>query len=209
MKLVLAVANERGLPLYRFDVAQAYVRTSLNEEVYKKFPGGCGEKSKKTAKLERAIYSLKQSGCKWGHLSADTLIADGFQQYQADPCIPRKIVDVVVVMIIGVYVDGLLVGGSQEDCDSKLLSLNKKFPTNDLEECTWYDGCGIERNAELGTIKPSQDAYVKILMTRFNVHTTSDTPASPGADLGPKRDDESGGDWRAREATAAYCGYRT
>ena len=64
IKLVLAVANERGLPLYHFNVAQAYIRASLDEEVYMKLPGGCGEKSKKTAKLERAIYGLKQSGSK-------------------------------------------------------------------------------------------------------------------------------------------------
>ena len=37
-------------------------------------------------------------------------------------------------------------------------------------------------------------------MTRFDVHTTSDTPASPGADLGPNRDDESGGNWPLRKA---------
>ena len=67
-----------------------------------KLLGGCGEKSKKTAKLERAIYGLKQSGCKWGHLCVDTLIADGFEQCKADPCIFSKIVDGVVVMIIGV-----------------------------------------------------------------------------------------------------------
>ena len=42
---------------------------------------------------------------------------DGFELCKADPCIFRKIVDGVVVMIIGVYVDDLLVGGSQEDCD--------------------------------------------------------------------------------------------
>ena len=55
-------------------------------------------------------------------------------------------------MIVGDYVDDLLVGGSEEDCESLLASLNKKFPTNDLGECTWYDGCGIERDVELGTI---------------------------------------------------------
>ena len=38
-------------------------------------------------------------------------------------------------------------------------------------------------------IKLSQEAYVESLMTRFGIHTTSDTPASPDADLGPKRDD--------------------
>ena len=51
IKLVLAIAIKRGLPLYNFDVAQAYIRASLDEEVYMKLPGGCGEKSKKIAKL--------------------------------------------------------------------------------------------------------------------------------------------------------------
>ena len=114
-----------------------------------------GEKVKKSAKLEKAIYGLKKSGRKWGHLCADTLIADGFEQCKADPCIFRKIVNGFVVMIIVVYVDDLQVGGSQEDCESLLSPLNKTFPTNGSGECTWYDGCGIERNTELGTIELS------------------------------------------------------
>ena len=134
-------------------------------------------------------------------MCADTLIADDFEQYKADPCIYRKIVDGVVVMVIGVDVDDLLVRGSQEDCE--LLFLNNRFPANNFEECSWYDGCGIERNAELGTIKLSQEAYVESLMTRFNVHTPPDTLSSPGADLGPKQDDESGGDWPVREAVGS------
>ena len=62
-----------------------------------KLPGGCVEQSKRTAKLGRAIHGLKQSGRKSGHLCADILIADGFEQFKADPCIFQKIVDVVVV----------------------------------------------------------------------------------------------------------------
>ena len=55
IKLVLAVAKNRGLPLYHFDVARAYIWASLDEEVYIELTGGCGQKSKKTAKLEREI----------------------------------------------------------------------------------------------------------------------------------------------------------
>ena len=40
-------------------------------------------------------------------------------------------------------------------------------------------------------------------MTRFDVHTTSDTPASPGADLGPKRNDELGRDRPVREVVGS------
>ena len=65
--------------------------------------------------------------------------------------------------------DDLLIGGSEEDCVSLLASLNKMFPTNNLGGCTWYDGCGIERDVELGTINVSQKAYVESLMTRFDV----------------------------------------
>ena len=165
-----------------------------------KLPAACGEQSKRAAYLERAIYGLKQSGRQWGHLCADTLIADGFEQCKADPCIFRKVVDGVVVMIVGVYVDDLLVARSEEDCESLLVSLNKKFPTNDLGECTWYDGCGIERDVELGTIKLSQETYVESLMKRFDVQSISDIPASPGADQGPKQDNEPGGDWPVRES---------
>ena len=80
-------------------------------------------------------------------------------------------------MIVGVYVDDLQIGGSEEDCESLLVSLNKKFPANNLGECTWYDGCGIERDVELDTIKLSQEAYAKSLMKRFDVHNPS--PRSP------------------------------
>ena len=203
MKLVLAVAHKRGLSLYNFEVTQAYSPGLTRRRGLHETPGGFGKNSKKTAKLEREIYGLKQSGRKWGHLCVDTLIADGFEQCKADPFIFRKIVDRVVVLIIGVYVDDFLVGGSQEDFKPLLLSQNKKFPTNDLGECTWYDGCGIERNAELGTIKLSLEANVESLMTRFNAHTTSNTPASPGTDLGSRQNDESGGDWPVKQAVGS------
>ena len=62
---------------------------------------------------------------------------------------------------------------------------------------------GVVWNAELGTIKLSQAAFVDNLMTSFDVPNTPDTPASPGADLGQKRDDESGGDWLVREAAGS------
>ena len=166
-----------------------------------KLLGDCGEQSKTTAKSGRAIYGL--SGHKWGHLCPDTLIADEFEQCKADPCIFRKIADGVVVMMVGVHVDDLLIGGSEGDCESLLASLNKKSPTKDLGECTWYDGCGIERDVQLGTIKLSQEAYVESLIKRFDVQSISNILVSPGADLGPKQDDEPGGDWPVKEAVGS------
>ena len=41
------------------------------------------------------------------------------------------------------------------------------------------------------------------MRTCFDVHTTLDIPASPGADLGQKQDDGSEGDWVVREAAGS------
>ena len=60
-----------------------------------------------------------------------------------------------------------------------------------------------QKRFELGTIKLSQKAYVENLMKRVDVQSISDTPASHGADLGPKQDDEPGGDWPAKEAVGS------
>ncbi|CAB1105045.1 unnamed protein product [Ectocarpus sp. CCAP 1310/34] len=200
IKLMLAVANEKGMNLNHWDVKQAYTHATLDEEVFLKLPAGCGDKSHKIAKAERAIYGLKQSGRQWGYHAADTLVENGFEQCKADPCVFRKMVDEVVVMIIVIYVDDILVAGSDEDCEELLASLNKKFPTKNLGECQWFDGCAIERDVEAGTLRISQTAYIDSMVARFDVKSTSRIPATPGADLGPKREDEEGGEWPVREA---------
>ena len=106
-------------------------------------------------------------------------------------------------MIVGVYVDDMLIGGSEEDCESLLASPNKKFTTNNLGECTWYNGCGIERYVELGTINLSQEAYLESFMKRLNVQSISDIPAFLGVNLGPMQGDEPGGDWPVSEAVGS------
>ncbi|CAB1120751.1 unnamed protein product [Ectocarpus sp. CCAP 1310/34] len=149
---------------------------------------------------ERAIYGLKQSGRQWGYHAADTLVENGFEPCKADPCVFRKMVDGVVVMIVVIYVDDILVAGSDEDCEELLASLNKKFPTKNLGECEWFDGCAIERDFEAGTLRISHAAYIDSMVKRFDVQSASRIPASPGVDLGPKRDDMKGGEWPVKEA---------
>ena len=89
---------------------------------------------------------------------------------------------------------------SEQEREELLASLRKRFPVKDLGKCTWYDGIGIETDLGNGTTKLSQKAYIESVLKRFNVTTTAPTPAIPGADLGPKRDDESAVDRPVREA---------
>ena len=151
-------------------------------------------------KVERSLCGLKQSGREWGFEAANALIANGYEQCRADPCVFRKIVDEKVVGLLVIYVDDIMVVASQQERDELLASLRKRFPVKDLVECTWYDGIGIETDLDNGACKLSQRAYTESVLKRFNVTTTAPTPAVPGADLGPKQDDELAVDKPVREA---------
>ncbi|CAB1101401.1 unnamed protein product [Ectocarpus sp. CCAP 1310/34] len=170
--------NEKGMNLNHWDVKQAYTHATL-DEVFLRLSAWCGDQSHKIVNAERAIYCLKQSGRRWGSHAADTLVENGFEQCKADPWVFRKMVDEVVEL---------------------LASLHKKFPTKNLGEFEWFDGCAIERDVEAGTLRISQTAYIDSMVKRFDVQSTSRIPASPGVDLGPKRDDEKRGEWPVREA---------
>ena len=51
VKMIAAVANEKGLPVYHLDVSQAFVQTPLKEEIFMRLPTGCGELSGKIVRL--------------------------------------------------------------------------------------------------------------------------------------------------------------
>ena len=71
VKMIEAIANEEGLPVFHLDVSQAFVQAPLEEEIYMRLPPGRGELSGKVVKLLKCRYGLKlskpaESGiCSW------------------------------------------------------------------------------------------------------------------------------------------------
>ena len=178
IKTTLAVATEKGVEPFHWDIKQAYIHAKLKEEIYMRLPQGSGVMSGKVCKVERALYGLKQSGREWGFEAADALIANGYEQCRADPCVFRKMVDGEVVGLIVIYVDDIMVVASEQEREELLASLRKRFPVKDLGKCTWYDGIGIETDLGNGTTKLSQKAYIESVLKRFNVTTTAPPPLS-------------------------------
>ena len=62
IKVALVMAVQNDWPLYHFDAEQAFVQAKLDTDVYMKLPYGCGEKTGKVVKLDRALYGIKQAG---------------------------------------------------------------------------------------------------------------------------------------------------
>ena len=62
VKMIAAIANEKGLPVFHLDVSQAFVQAPLENEIYMRLPPGCDELSGKVVKLLKYQYGLKQAG---------------------------------------------------------------------------------------------------------------------------------------------------
>ena len=72
IKVVLAIAVQNNWPLYHFDIKQAFAQAKLDTDVYMKLPNGCGERTGKVVKLDRALYEIKQAGRQWSAVLCQT-----------------------------------------------------------------------------------------------------------------------------------------
>ena len=59
VRLLAAFANEYDLELCHFDVDQAFVRADLKEDVFMRFPEGCGALSGNIVKLNKSLHGFE------------------------------------------------------------------------------------------------------------------------------------------------------
>ena len=109
------------------------------------------------------------------------------------------VVDGKVELVMAVRLDVIVIAGSEEACRDFHAALNKKFPTKNLGELTWYARCVFKLNWKLGSLAITQKSFVESMLNRFGVNSSSDLPATPGIELGPRETGEPKGDWPYRE----------
>ena len=89
LRTLLVVAGKTGMKVRHFDVKTAFLNGNLDEDVYMKQPEGflVKEKEDLVCKLNKSIYGLKQSARVWNQKFDNTLVQNGFEKSEADPCL--------------------------------------------------------------------------------------------------------------------------
>ena len=77
-------------------------------------------------------------------------------------------------------------------CDEFFGQLKQRFPVKILGELKIYTGCAFERDLDNRILEMIQTAFAKNMVEQYNISATSNIPGSPGVDLGPRNDCESG-----------------
>src|SRR5258706_3647718 len=127
-------------------------------------------------KLNKCIYSLKQSPREWYHRLIDFLTPYGFVVSNFDPCVlifksdnDTRYNDTNNILFIAVYVDDLSLFGPKGPVMDNLKDLLKsEFKVTDLGDLYWLLGIRIEYRDH--DIALSQSAYIDTILKHFGLY---------------------------------------
>jgi len=149
MRFLMSLACQRGYSLSQADIQGAYLESYLTQAVYMEPPpslrGPNGEPPRDeqgrelVCKLKRGIYGLRQSGYLWGQCLKEFLTEDpnynmDFKELTGEENLYVKNFEIngrMEQVIVGVYVDDLLIAASSEAARLHFMEkLNARFPVN-------------------------------------------------------------------------------
>jgi len=114
IKTILSIVAVEDLHLEQLDVKTAFLHGGLEEEIYMKQPQGyeVRGKEKLVCRLKKSLYGLKQAPRQW-YLKFDSFMTEqGYSRCHSDHCVYFKRLDDVSYIILSLYVDDMLVAGS-------------------------------------------------------------------------------------------------
>ncbi|KAI3516558.1 hypothetical protein L1887_15477 [Cichorium endivia] len=166
IRVILALAGSNGWGVHHLDVKSAFLNGNLEEEVYVTQPEGFEKKGEldKVYKLSKALYGLKQAPRAWNSCLDKYLKSLEFKRCPQEYSVYTRMKE-GNTLIIGVYVDDLLVtGSSPNDVKEFKKEMNAKFEMSDLGLLTYYLGIEVSQHENCITLK--QEAYARNLLEK-------------------------------------------
>lgn len=144
---------------------------------------GYEEPGDKVYKLLKALYGLKQAPRQWNAALVKTLLADGWVQSKADPCVflLRK-GDAMAILVV--YVDDLIIAANKDEILLFIKGrLMARFEMKDIGELCYVLGMTIEIDAE--KLRLHQKSYLIRVLERFGMADCKpvSTPEDPNVKL--------------------------
>jgi len=141
-------------------VKSAFLNGELEEELYVQQPPGFAVPGSehKVLRLRKALYGLRQAPRAWNAKLDTTLASLGFTKCAAEHALYGKST-AHGRLIVGVYVDDLIITGSeQRDIDDFKREMKGRFCMSDLGLLTYYLGIEVEQERDAITLRQSSYA---------------------------------------------------
>jgi hypothetical protein len=169
--ILMSVAAQEGLHLESIDVKTAFLYSYLKEDIYLRRPFGLTSRDMpEYVKLKKCLYGLKQAAYEWRSHVNGTLLDMGFTRCKADECVYTLQRTAEEYLLVGVYVDDILVAGSTtETLDWFNEEVKKRYTITVNRPLDSYLGMNISRDWEKKTITVNQPGYIDKIVERFGI----------------------------------------
>jgi Reverse transcriptase (RNA-dependent DNA polymerase) len=140
--LLLSIAAHKGWEVHHMDVKSAFLNGELEEDVYVIQPPDfeIQEEEHKVLKLHKDLYGLRQAPRAWNSKLEKSLKTLGFEKCSLEHAVYTKS-QKKRNLIVGVYVDDLIITGeSTQDIDKFKSQMKKLFSMSDLGLLSYYLG---------------------------------------------------------------------
>lgn len=196
VRILTALAVEKGWSIHHVDIKAAYLNAELKEQAYIEIPEGLQEFLERNGqmdcvpscdelrngnwviRLKKCMYGLHQSGRTWNEKIDAELLAMGLTRCKADPCVYYS---TMLGIIITTYVDDLLFFGEEKRIIQMKRKIEGVFEIRDLGKATLVQSVRISQKTN--QIDMDQEMYARSILREFGMENCRDanTPLPPGA----------------------------
>ena len=192
IRMLLATAVKRSCFISSFDIKCAFVSALIDTEIFISLPEGYQAPPGMVARLVYCLYGTKQASRLFAKALCDFLLQYGFERIDDDDTLFRLDKD-GEYLILSTYVDdGIACHSNQAIFDDFLEALGRRFEISAKGDLNLFCGVAIDYDREAGTLKMSQEVYVKDTLRRFGMELChhASTPLPPETHMVSAEEDE-------------------
>lgn len=186
LRVLLALAAHFRCNIHQMDVTTAFLYGEVDVPLYMRPPPGVLGPTNHLCFLKRSIYGLKQAPFRWNLVIHGFLTTLGFARTPVEHGIYIKHVSPQIFVIVGLYVDDLLIVGQRMcDIDQLKAQLAARFQMKDLGPACRFLGIELQCDPKKGLVNLSLEKYIENLLNAFNMGDCNPlaTPVPTGHNL--------------------------
>ena len=163
IRLFIQMALSKNYKIIQMDVSTAFLNGTVDSTIYMSQPIGFQNGDNKICLLNKSLYGLKQAARIWYITLSEKLKEYGLKKSQNEPCLFYN--NNIFVLV---YVDDILITGTNTKVKHLQQYLNSQFKMKDLGNLNYYLNIHFDYINE-GQILIHQEQYIKKLLNDYGM----------------------------------------
>ena len=172
LRLILILSTIYNNNIEQLDIKTAFLNATVKENIYIQPPEGVTTTTKQVLKLNKALYGIKQAPREWNENINKYLLSIKFKRCIKESCIYIKLSNNNNRIIIGLFVDDILVSYNKQDIQEwkqYKQHMKQQYELSEMGEAQHILGMRITRRNDNKQLFIDQQVYIQDKLLQFNM----------------------------------------